>query len=175
MGHLLEIVNSVCIQFPYVCFLVFFSEWYFYSICADVHVFIFCLNATVSIFPWLFFSVCTRESANTLLFMCVYVLPSVRRCSVPWAVASSRPSDYSCLLHRQINPVNKNNPSLSLSLSLYHLFTPGFSFILTHSLVVYNVTKSSAFLWQKSTGEIWICLKQHRGNGQVNTWLNTSR
>lgn len=78
--------------------------------------------------------------------VCVCVLPSVRRCSVTRAVVSSRPSDYCCLLHWQINPVNNNNPSQSLSLSLFllHLFSHDLSFILIHSLI-YNVTTSLVF------------------------------
>lgn len=59
--------------------------------------------------------VCFCVSAWTVC-LCLCVLPSVRRCSVPQAVTSSRPSDYCCLLHWQINPVNNYNPSPSLSL-----------------------------------------------------------
>lgn len=45
-------------------------------------------------------------SGNERLFLCGNMLPSV--------VEFNRPSDYCCLLHWQINPVNNNNNSLSL-------------------------------------------------------------
>lgn len=50
---------------------------------------------------------CVRTgSGNERLFLCGNMLPSV--------VEFNRPSDYCCLLHWQINPVNNNNNSLSL-------------------------------------------------------------
>lgn len=63
-----------------------------------------------------FISVCTWCVNVIVLFFSF--LPSVRRCSVPQTVASSKPSDYSCLLHRQINPLNNNNPFQPISPSL---------------------------------------------------------
>lgn len=78
--------------------------------------------------------------------MCVAICHEVQRSPV---VASSRPSDYSCLLHWQINPLNNNNPPPSFSLSSSGpSFHPSLSFILTHSLI-YNGGTSSAFLHVK--------------------------
>lgn len=131
----------------HACFLVFFSGEYFYTICAVVRMFIFCLTANVSIFLCLCLSLCVYLIMHIL---CVYVCTSVCVClcvcahlsggALPWAVASSRPSDYCCLLHRQINPLNNSNPSKSLSFFLPS-FSPSFSFIHTHSLI-YSVETS---------------------------------
>lgn len=130
----------------HVCFSASTSDWYFCPLCAAVHAHIFCLIANISIFPCLCVSV--YLSSVWTICLCLCVLPSVRRCSVPQAVTSSRPSDYCCLLHWQINPVNNYNPSPSLSLPPPRprlLFNPSLSFILTHSLI-FNVVTYSAFL-----------------------------
>lgn len=95
--------------------------------------------------------VCFCVSVNLhelYVYVCVCVLPSVRRCSVPQAVASSRPSDYCCLLHWQINPVNNYNPSPSLS---HFLPRPTlFSIPASHSSLLIHLT-SMLFLWHKCT------------------------
>lgn len=93
--------------------------------------------------------VCVSKWVWKHMYLCLCMPPSARGRSVPWAVVSSRLSDYACLLQRQINPVNKSNPwpmaiAPSLSLCLCHLFTPTGSFILSHSLV-YN--RSTEGIW----------------------------
>lgn len=86
-------------------------------VCADVYVY-FLLECNNEQFVMIdFFSQCVVMNVHMLYRLRVYmfVFPSARKCSVPRAVVSSRPSDYCCLLHRQINPVNTNNPPPSLS------------------------------------------------------------
>lgn len=106
--------------------------------------FIFCLNATMSSLSGLIFFQCVVMNVHMLYRLHVYmfVFPSARKCSVPRAVVSSRPSDYCCLLHRQINPVNTNNPPPSLS-TIYSLTDTHSSSFIHFSR---NVLRSSAFL-----------------------------
>lgn len=76
---------------------------------------IFCKTANVTIFSSLCFScVCV----NLYVYVCLCEFVCVAICQeVQCSPGSRRPSDYCCLLHWQINPLNNNNPSQSLSLS----------------------------------------------------------
>lgn len=116
--------------------------WSEFSIFTNVHDY-FLLGCIILL------CVCVSKWVWKHMYLCLCMPPSARGWSVPWAVVSSRLSDYACLLQRQINPVNKSNPwpmaiAPSLSLCLCHLFTPTGSFILSHSLV-YN--RSTEGIW----------------------------